>query len=227
MLKMFSMVTLALVVMVGVAAGAVIPVPSASFEDPDISPETETNDYPSGWWFAGTYSGGGFMHSDPSEATDGDQFVEIRNNADWDGSYKYGVFFDDNIGTDFEEGMLYNLTLDVKLADQAPTDGNIDVRLQTTLGSGRKIAGQVKLAIGDDITAEDGWMTVSTGWVEATDVHDGNGIRLQLEANRMPLAGDGVYFDNVRLEAIPEPATMLMMTTGLVGAWGLRRRRKV
>ena len=38
------------------------------------------------------------------------------------------------------------------------------------------------------------------------------------------VAGDA-YFDNVKLEAVPEPATLLLVGSGLTGL-ALRRRRK-
>lgn len=205
------------------SSGAILPIDNGSFESPDISPDTESVTSPSNW---AEVTNKGYFHVlfRDGEASDGEQYVEMRTPVDDDSGFDYGLFLDDTTPVVYEADLMYRVSVDVRLGEVTPTGGNVVLRIETPIGQGRDSQTIPSFDIGTDIPDSDNWTTISTPWFTPTLDAVGDNMRIQIQVGNLPNADSGVQFDNVRVEAIPEPTTLSLL--GLAALGVLRRRRR-
>ncbi len=124
-------------------------------------------------------------------------------------------------GVNFVEGNIYTLT--VAVARRLDGAGSVPLQWEIALVKGTDYGSLVQLfgTIGAS-DPENGVLTDKVLQYTATSDFAGSDIRILLRCT--DLDAPQAFFDNVRLDVIPEPATMTLLLLGLPLA--LRRRRK-
>jgi hypothetical protein len=217
------------------AQGALIPIDNPGFEDPVLADDDwswSMDDQ--GWGYFGNdgYQGSWNVTTAdfPGEAPEGE-------NIGWaEGEGLLGGFAQVLTDPDatLKAGMIYTLTVEVGYAFTTAPFGGYQVQLLAggtphTPGTGGEYTGPVT---GGTLLAEDdNSLTIAQGTFETSIVtytydpaHSallGEPLQIRLLAYA---ASDEVEFDDVRLDAIPEPATMTMLA--LMGLCVCSRRRR-
>jgi hypothetical protein len=187
------------------ASGAISPVANGSFESPDISPDESRTSGVSGWEFvdrAGPdYSTILFRGDD---ATDGDQYLEIRTDADDPNVSDVTYLVRDDVGVVFDADLNYRVLFDYRAGNTPPGGLNFTFKVETSIDQGRDRLATENLGAGS-FTAD--WQTLQTDWftpvVGGDDPTAGDDMRLQLVVKNLDGAGAGVQFDNIRVEFEP------------------------
>jgi hypothetical protein len=218
--RFFILVSLALAISAGSAAGAIIPIGFDSFESPTLDPDTEVDQVPTGW-IQNSGSGMDAHHVmfRNDTASDGDQYVEVRTDNGENGWVKLLRF----PGLTYEADKQYRVSVDVRLGEVTPTGGRVQLKIETR---GREIQASPIFHIGSDIVDSDQWQTIGTDWFTPGVEAVGDDMRFDFQLNNLPEVGSGVQFDNVVFEVVPEPGALMLMATGLTAVYGLRRRRR-
>jgi hypothetical protein len=105
-------------------------------------------------------------------------------------------------------GWLYTLRVDIGNRFDRPFDGTVDLLINSNTYA----------ATGS--TPADGTFNTWTATYLGTALDAGKSITIELKAS-----GDQGNFDNVRLDAVPEPASFLLIGPALLVLGALRRRR--
>jgi hypothetical protein len=213
------------------AAGAAIPVTNFSFEVPDLGHNTSaterfTQGVPIMGWTGTTMSNQAFGVADPSNTQfsgtdtatlpatgDGAQYGYLNLAAGNSASFTYSGA---TLGT-FQQGQLYRLTVAVG----GRRDGGLPASSSVIelLANGVPVAMQSCAAMAD--TFRDLTLNFTAGAGLA-----GQSIGIVLMAANTSNGFEQGIFDNVRLEAVPEPATFTFISLGLVGIMAGAWRRK-
>jgi hypothetical protein len=157
----------------------------------------------------------------PVEAPDGQNVAVINPDSN-------GAFFYQDLSTAFEEGKTYTMTVSVsrRLDHTAAFDTT-----EWQFGLGLDTSASMLASTSGTIAAGDAGHGVWTDFqvvYTATAADDGVGIRIRLKNIEEYLDGgaydSAVAFDNVRLDVVPEPATMSLL--GIGGLLALVRRKR-
>lgn len=204
---------LAVVAMLAITAGAdVITVNNHSFEDPTLG---------DGGWSAsitGWNRGGQAGTLNPTSANIDESTVDGDNVVYQNG----GGWMCQDTGVNFVEGNIYTLTVAVArcLTDAGFVSWDITL-CKTDWTIAASLVGEID--VGDP---ENGALTDKVLEYTATADFAGSEIRILLrpDENNPPDTGQ-LHLDNVRLEFVPEPATIVLLGIGGIGVLIRRKRR--
>jgi hypothetical protein len=189
-----------------------IVVKNASFEDPILNAggATWTNTYPD--WNPPPAVGDAFVEYIAGFASDGVNHIGVQN----------GQEVSQDLGVPLLPNTTYNLTVSVGRRNATFTVADNDSRFGLyaggDLGDGGTLVADASynafpLA---DLTFVDQSLSYTTG----DSVPAGN-----LFISLRTAGGSRAHFDNIRLEAVPEPSAMVLAAVGLLGVFGRLRRR--
>ncbi len=153
-------------------------------------------------------------------------FPEVTLYQDYDSSASH------DFNATFDVGKSYNLTVGVFGKPTLALGSTLELSLYYRDGTNRVTVGSTSISYSPASFPTNGALSlidyqVNVPTVEASDSWAGKNIGIQL-LSTTPLemsTGGNWDFDNVRLSAVPEPASSLILTLGLGGLIFLRARR--
>ena len=180
------------IVMLGSASADIAPYPSGSFEGPVIA-GTEEAVTPSGW-NPRTFNGADYFTvlRNDGEASDGDQYVELRTSVDDPAGKQIGLIINYHAPFFLEEDMQYRVLADMRYGEVAPT--------AVAISLSSKQLGSRWFNVGD-LSAD--WATLETGWGTPDPDEIGVKLQVQFQCNEIANANAGVQVDNIRIEYGP------------------------
>jgi hypothetical protein len=245
--KMAMWVGLGIALVAGAAAHAeVVTVANPSFEDPALPPGTLGNPFVTSWntpgpvltefppgsgFFVNTNTGN-FINTAPGQPdhidnVDGNQAAFIAALS--------GNEFNQTLATNFQPGKSYTLTVGVahnygggNPAFQPDPTAKVTLSLFYTDATGRHVLAS-RDVVNDALTGLSATHLIDfsaiTPIVVANDPSIGHGIGIAMTTTS-PVANSGGFFDldNVRVTAVPEPASVALIAVS-AGALLARRRR--
>jgi len=214
----FITTTLALAVMLGLAGSAgaaAITVANHSFEADDLIDGHDSGALPTGWSKSG---GAAVGYLDRNSGAYSTAILPTPDNTDgeqlaWS---NFGGFYQ-VLSDVLEADTTYTLTVDVGDRNNTGFPGAV-----LRLGSGVTFASNLLApTVVSNTTPDANWETWQTTFTTGAAPA---GLDDPLRVELVDLGGVQVLFDNVRLNAVPEPATLGMLVIGGVGVL-LRRKR--
>lgn len=214
----------------GSAKADLLAVTNPSFESPDVSSDPWISNSVEGWTVG--YSGGviynGVYGAEITNAH-GNQFGWIRSDAAW--STNYGSLHQ-NLAATYTPGKSYTLTVGVAYEGNqyapAPED-QMRIQLTWNNGSGDQVIQYQAIVLGDLSCTSLTDYSVTVPTVQASDPFAGQQIGISLAASYQVAGSYNLSWnvDNVRLTAVPEPSTVVLLYSALTGllAYAWRKRR--
>lgn len=226
------LVFLMILAVASLANAVVVPITNGGFENPALADNTVVNAYWTGWncWAPAAYvpaSNKGFGVRDPLSAplgteaypvtaTEGENYGILGRIDTLQATYDYAWQSTVVIAAN----TVYTLKFDIAAITAAPWDSFIDGALfasSSTGTLGTSIANYYDDTIGGTSTYDYTWHTDKTVTFDSTTGgHVGEYLQIEFSGNR-------ICVDNVRLESIPEPATMALLGLGSLAL--VRRKR--
>jgi hypothetical protein len=207
--KIFSV--LAVLAVAGAARAEAIDIKNASFEVPVLDAGGWTNDYPD--WEAPPETGDAFVEYIDGFSSDGVNHIGIQN----------GEEVSQDLGVPLLPNSIYTLTVGIgnRNASFTPTDGSQRSTFGLYLGGDAADGGTLL----DQSTVDAGPIGESTFADFALIYSTGETVAPGNLFISLRTTGEGrAHYDNIRLEVVPEPSSLVVL--GLAGLGLVIRRRR-
>ena len=171
------------------------------------------------WTWDGGTNGGSFYA--PDVALSGAKAAKV---VLWgESSNDYAYFVEEFEGIDFTTSYVVSANFLNNSACMFNSDGTATIQVKWFNSLGNEITMDESVAF-DNSYALDQWHNISIESMAPTMAAKA-AIVLVTKANEDYIGESTVYVDDMSFEAVPEPASILMLATGLLGIFGISRKK--